>query len=147
MPADEPRTPGDVPGTPGDDPPGDSIPRDPTRQRDQPALTTSTGLVWLVVGGILAAISLAVLIPMASLPGGTVAVAAAVVIALLYVGMIVTRFTVRPGRRRLGIMATSMLLIAAIALVATVLVAFSTAGTVPDVPEVGEVTGTTRVPA
>lgn len=144
MPSDDPRMP--------DDGSGDSRARDPTRQRDQPALTTSTGRVWLVVGGVLSAISLAVLIPMGSLPGGAVAVAAAVLIVLLYAGMVVTRFTVRPGRRRLGILATSMLLIAAVALiatvlVATVLVAFSAAGGVPAASGVAGLTGRTSTPA
>lgn len=135
------RTPGRVPGERmpervAGEPAGPSDPAhgvrslDPTRQRDQPALTTSTGLVWLVVGGIFVAISLAVLVPMATLPQGGVAIAAAVVIALLYAGMVVARLALPPGRRRLGLMATGMLLIAAVALVGTLIVAFATAESV-----------------
>lgn len=89
---------------------------DPTRVRDQPALTTSTGAIWLIVGGLFAAVSLGVLIPMSALPGGTVAAVAAIVIVLIYVGMIVVQFAISPGRRRLGLHATGMLLIAAVAL-------------------------------
>jgi hypothetical protein len=106
-------------------------PRDPTAIREQPALTTSTGAIWLIVGGLFAAVSLAVLIPMATLPSGTVAVVAAIVIALLYLGMIIAQLATPPGRRRLGMLATGMLLIAAIALGAVIFVAAGawTAGT------------------
>lgn len=112
------------------DEPGGAVP-DPTALREQPALTTSTGAIWLIVGGLFAAISLGVLIPMSTLPSGTVAVVAAIVIALIYVGMLITQFAVPPGRRRLGMLATGMLLIAAIALGAVIFVAAGawTAGT------------------
>jgi hypothetical protein len=101
----------------------DRVEPDPTALREQPALTTSTGAIWLIVGGLLAAISLGVLIPMSTLPSGTVAVVAAIVIALFYVGMLVAQFAIPPGRRRLGVQATGMLLIAAVALGAVLFVA------------------------
>jgi hypothetical protein len=41
---------------------------DPTRVRDQPALTQSSGLIWLVVGSIFTAIALGVLIALVQLP-------------------------------------------------------------------------------
>jgi hypothetical protein len=97
--------------------------RDPTALREQPALTTSSGAIWLIVGGLFVVVSLGVLIPMSTLPSGTVAVVAAIVIALLYAGMIVTQLAVPPGRRRLGMLATGMLLIAAIALGTVIFVA------------------------
>jgi hypothetical protein len=116
-----------------DDAPDSGRPRDvdPTAIREQPALTTSTGAIWLIVGGLFAAVSLAVLIPMSALPSGTVAVVAAIVIALLYLGMIIAQLATPPGRRRLGMLATGMLLIAAIALGAVIFVAAGawTAGT------------------
>jgi hypothetical protein len=96
---------------------------DPTALREQPALTTSTGAIWLIVGGLFVAVSLGLLIPMATLPTGTVAVVAAIVIALLYVGMLVAKFAIPPGRRRLATLATVMLLIAAISLGAVLFVA------------------------
>lgn len=96
---------------------------DPTALREQPALTSSTGAIWLIVGGLFVAVSLGVLIPMSTLPNGTVAVVAAILIALLYAGMLITKFATPPGRRRLGALATGMLLIAAIALGAVLVVA------------------------
>jgi VIT1/CCC1 family predicted Fe2+/Mn2+ transporter len=96
---------------------------DPTLVRDQPALTTSTGTIWLVVGGLFAAVSLGMLIPMAILPGGTVAVIAAIVVAALYLGMVVVRLAIPSGRRRLGVLATGMVLIAVVAFAAVLIVA------------------------
>ena len=63
-----------------------------------------------MVGGLLAAISIGVLTVLG-------AVAAAVVIAVIYVGMLVVRFAVRPPRLRLGLLAGGMIAIAAIALI------------------------------
>lgn len=96
---------------------------DPTRVREQPALTTSTGAIWLIVGALFAAVSLGVLIPMSSLPGGTVAIVAAIIVAALCLAMVVVRFAVPPGRRRLGMLAVGMLLMAAVALGAVLIVA------------------------
>jgi hypothetical protein len=93
------------------------------RQRDQPALTTSSGLIWLVVGGLLAATALAVLIPMTGLPPRGVALGAVIAIVVLYAGMVAVRLGVRPGRRRLGLLAAGMIAIAAIALAAVLIVA------------------------
>jgi hypothetical protein len=89
---------------------------DPTRQRDQPALTTSSGLIWLVVGGIMAAISGGVLIALGAWP-------AAVVIAALYLGMLLVRFAAPPGRVRLGLLAVLTLAIAGIALISVMVLA------------------------
>ncbi len=98
---------------------------DPTRLRDQPALTQSSGLIWLVVGGIFTAIALGVLIALVQLPPPGVALIAAIVVAALYAGMWLVRFVTGPGRRRLGLMAAGMLSIAAVALAATLIVAGS----------------------
>lgn len=97
---------------------------DPTRQRNQPALTTSTGRSWLILGGLLAAISLAVLIPMLDFAPHGVALAAVVAIAVLYVGMVVVRFTMARGRLRLALMAAGMIAIAVVALGAVLAVAW-----------------------
>jgi hypothetical protein len=98
---------------------------DPTRMRDQPALTQSSGLIWLVVGGIFAAIALFVLIALVQLPPPGVALVAAIIVAAAYAGMWLVRFVVAPGRRRLTSLMIGMLLIAAVSLGATVVVAAS----------------------
>lgn len=100
-------------------------PDDPTRVRDQPALTTSKGLSWLILGGLLTLISLGVLVPMAVLrmPPLGVAGTAAVVVGVLYVCMLIVRFATPPGRLRLGLLAIDMLAIAFVALLAVLLVA------------------------
>lgn len=101
-------------------------PRDPTQLRSQPALTTSSGRSWLIVGGIFTVVALAVLIPMIGFPPPGVALVAAIVVAVGYATMIVARLAVpeQRRRRRLGIMATAMLVSAAVALVAVVVVAW-----------------------
>ncbi len=96
---------------------------DPTRIRNQPALTRSSGLIWLVVGGIFTAIAFGVLVALVRLPPPGVALVAAVAVVALYAGMWLVRFVVQPGRRRLGWMAGLMLAIAAVALAATLIVA------------------------
>ena len=98
---------------------------DPTRIVNQPSLTVSSGRSWLIVGGLFTAISEGVLIPMSALPPRGLALAAAIAIALLYGGMIAVRLSVRPGRRRLGMMAIGMLAIALISLVAAIVVAIT----------------------
>jgi hypothetical protein len=98
---------------------------DPTRQRNQPALTRSSGLIWLVVGGIFAAIAVGVLLALTASPPAGVAITAAIVVAALYLGMVVVRLVVPSGRRRLGLLAAGMLSIAAVSLIAVVVVALS----------------------
>ena len=104
-------------------------PRDETKLTEQPALTFSTGLIWLVVGGLFTAIALAVLIAQAisDLPPRGVPVVAAIVIALLYAGMVVVRLVVPVTRLRLrlGLLAIGMLAIAAISLAAVLIVGFA----------------------
>jgi O-antigen/teichoic acid export membrane protein len=95
---------------------------DPTRITNQPALTTSTGRVWLVVGGIFTAVALAVLVPMSWLAPGIVALIAAIVVFVLYLSMIAVRLWVPQGRRRLGLLAIGMLAIALVTLVAAAIV-------------------------
>ncbi|MCS0500290.1 hypothetical protein [Protaetiibacter mangrovi] len=100
-------------------------PLDPTRMRDQPALTSSRGLSWLVLGGLLTLIALGVLVPMAVLrmPPFAVPGTAAVVVAVLYLCMIIVRFATPPSRLRLALLAVDMLAIAFVTLLAVLLVA------------------------
>ena len=98
---------------------------DPTRIRNQPALTTSTGRIWLIVGGLFTAIALGVLIPMTAFEPRCVALVAVIVDVVLYLAVVGARLFVPPGRRRLGVMAVAMLAIAAVSLVATYIVALA----------------------
>ncbi|MDH6181639.1 high-affinity Fe2+/Pb2+ permease [Microbacteriaceae bacterium SG_E_30_P1] len=88
---------------------------DPTRIREQPSLTSSTGTIWLIVGGLLSVVSIVVLSLLTSLEGAAL-IGVAIVVAL-YAAIVVTRFVVPVGRRRLAIMAACMLAIAAVSLI------------------------------
>ncbi|WP_243064547.1 hypothetical protein [Humibacter sp. RRB41] len=72
--------------------------QDPTLVRNQPALRTSHGRIWLVVGGIFAVICVAVLLLQARNDVAWAVIGAVVVVAL-YCAMIVARFMVPPARR------------------------------------------------
>lgn len=102
-------------------------PRDPTRVREQPMLTTATGTMWIIVGGLFAAISFALLVAMTALPPTGVALTGAVVVAVAFVGMIVARWAVRPGRARLWMLASGMIIMAIAVVVAGLIVASSSA--------------------
>lgn len=80
---------------------GDST--DPTFVRNQPALRSSSGRIWLVVGGILAVICVVVLLLQLgnSVP---LAVLGAIVVVLLYAAMIVVRLLL-PQPPRLVVLA------------------------------------------
>jgi hypothetical protein len=79
---------------------------------DQTALTTSTGKIWLVTGAILAAICVAVLIPMLWMTPPGVAAGGIIAVVVCYAAMIPVRLGVRTLRVRLWAMATLMILIA-----------------------------------
>jgi len=93
--------------------------------RDQPALTTSQGRSWLILGGLLTLVSLGVIVPMAVLrmPPSGVAATSAVVVSVLYLCMIIVRFATPPSRLRLALLALDMLAIAFVALLTVLLVA------------------------
>jgi len=72
--------------------------RDPTMVRNQPALRTSSGRVWLITGAILGAICAAVLL-LQLRNSVTLAVLGAVVVAVLYLGIVLVRiFLPQPPR-------------------------------------------------
>lgn len=104
-------------------------PLDPTKMREQPSLTFSTGRIWLVVGGLFTVVALGVLVPqtIAGLPPRGVALTAAIVDVVLYAGMVVVRFVVLVPRLRLrlGLLAIGMLAIAAVSLAAVLVVAYA----------------------
>ena len=99
---------------------------DPTRIRNQPALTTSTGRIWLIVGGLFLGVSLGVLIPMTALEPRGVALVVTVIDVVLYLVIVAARLFIGPGRRRLGVMAIALLVIAAVSLTGVLIVAGTT---------------------
>jgi len=97
---------------------------DPTRVTNQPSLTTSQGTVWLVVGGLMAAISVVLLLALQQVDSSGIALAAVVAIVLLYLGMVEVRLLVRGLRLRLALMAVCFGLIAAVALAVVMVIGF-----------------------
>ena len=85
---------------------------DPTAVRDQPSLTSSSGAIWLIVGGLLGATAVAVLATMVSLGAPAIAVIGIIAIVVLYVLMMLVRLLVRAGRLRLRLLAVDMICIA-----------------------------------
>ncbi len=78
---------------------------DPTRVRNQPALTTSTGLIWLVLGTLLAAICASVLFALVGLEP-VAAWVGLIMVAALYLALVVVRFVVSAGPHRLTALAS-----------------------------------------
>jgi hypothetical protein len=87
------------------------------RVRDQPALTTSSGRSWLLLGGILALIALITLVTMLGSPPAGVALIGICVIVALYAAMVIVRVNLHPGRAMLGWLAAMMIAIAVVGLV------------------------------
>lgn len=80
---------------------------DPTRVTAQPALTTSDGREWLLVGTALAAVSLAVLLPLSGMHAGVALTGAGAVLLILIALGVVLKRKRRPrsgehGRRWVG---------------------------------------------
>ncbi len=102
---------------------------DPTRITSQAALTTSSGNIWILVGGLFAAIAVAVLIALLGSDPPGISGAGAVIVVLLYAAMVIVRLLVRAGRMRLRLLAIGMLAIAAVSLTALLIVAGSLVAT------------------
>lgn len=94
------------------------------RVRDQPALTTSSGRAWIVIGGLLTLVSLAVLIPMLLLRPPGAAGVGIVLVVFLYVAMLVA-MRITPGSPRLLTLAVLMIAIAVVALGTVIVVAIA----------------------
>jgi hypothetical protein len=94
-----------------------------TRMRDQPSLTTSTGKSWLILGGLLAFIAVAVLVPLFSQQPPGVALFGICVIVALYAAMVIVRFNARPGRGMLAWLAAFMIAIAVVGVVCVGIIA------------------------
>lgn len=95
-------------------------PPDPTLMRNQPALRTSSGTIWLVMGGLFAAASLIPLVALGFVrpgPSAPLAIIAAVLVVIFFAAMVVTRVVVKPGPRRLRYLMIFLLAMAATALI------------------------------
>lgn len=93
---------------------------DPTKMNTQSSLTTSQGTIWLVTGGLMAAISVVLLWTMQQLDSRGIALLGIAVILLLYVAMVEIRLLVRRLRTRLLLMAVVFGAIALVALAAVI---------------------------
>jgi exosortase/archaeosortase len=82
-----------------------------SKVRDQNALTTSSGASWLFIGGTLVVICGGLLFAMQWLRPAWAGLTGLVIVIALYAAMVVVRIGVRPGRRRLGILAVLTILI------------------------------------
>ena len=98
---------------------------DPTKVSNQPSLTTSTGRIWLVVGGLFALIALVMLFFLLPFTPHGLAAGAMAAVVLLYAAMIVTQLLTRRGRPRLGILAALMITMAVVSLGAVLVLAAS----------------------
>jgi hypothetical protein len=101
-----------------------------TRIRDQASLTTSSGKSWLILGGLLALIAVAVLVPLLSQKPAGLALFGICSIVALYAAMIVVRLNVRPGRGMLTWLAILMCAIAVIGVVCVGMIAASSGNVV-----------------
>jgi hypothetical protein len=94
---------------------------DPTRMSDQPALTTSSGRVWMIVGTVLVIVCVGVLIALLPVHAG-VAITGAVIDVVAYAAMWVARVAVRQKRARLLTLAILFGVITATTLVCALII-------------------------
>lgn len=99
------------------------------RVRDQPSLTTSSGRSWLILGGLLALIAVAVLVPLLGQNPPGVALIGLCSIVALYAAMVIVRVNAHPGRGMLALLAIFMIGIALVGVTCVGIVA-ATAGNV-----------------
>jgi hypothetical protein len=85
---------------------------DPTRVRDQPAIRSGRRRAWLVPAGLLAGITIALLVAALGLDMRTAAVGI-VATAVLYAAMLVVAVAVRPVRTRNVALGSLLLLLGA----------------------------------
>jgi hypothetical protein len=89
----------------------DSQKPDSQKVFEQRSLTTSSGSIWLVVGGALTLLCAALLFAMQWLRPPGVGFFGFVAVLVLYAAMVLIRFAVRPKRPRLAVLAILTLLI------------------------------------
>ncbi|MGA1837966.1 hypothetical protein VD659_13660 [Herbiconiux sp. 11R-BC] len=98
---------------------------DPTKVTNQPALTTSSGRSWLVLGGLMGAIAVVLLWFLQQVNSTGVAMIGIVAIVLLFLAMLEVRLLVTRLRPRLVLMAVCFWLIAGVALACVLVIASS----------------------
>ncbi|WP_150308461.1 hypothetical protein [Planctomonas psychrotolerans] len=89
---------------------------DPTLMRNQAALTTASGRSWLILGGILAAVSVGTLAFFVDAEPTGLALYGIATVVVLYAGMVGARLAVPRGPKRLRLLAVLMILIAIVGL-------------------------------
>lgn len=102
-----------------------------TKMINQPALQTSSGLIWIVMGGLFAAVVVTMFIFMTINFSGVaqaIAISSIVTVILIYSILVVARFAVAPGPVRLRVLGGCMLTMAAYSLVATLLITWTQRG-------------------
>lgn len=98
---------------------------DPTKVRNQPALTRGPGNSWLLIGAAISLLSAVFfLVQLDSHPVG-LALTGALVVVALFVCMIVVRFTIAADRVRLGTLAVLLLTMAVVALLGLGIIAWT----------------------
>jgi len=107
--------------------PGTTHRPDPTKVTEQPALTSSTGREWLILGAVLAVVSLAVLLPLSGMHVD-VPLAGAGLVLLLLIAMGVARAAIPRRRARLVTLAVLFGLMAVVALAAVLIAAAAALG-------------------
>ncbi len=100
----------------------DTPPEDETSVRAQPALTSSSGAIWLIVGALLATTGVAVLALMSGLSTPWIAIIGIALVVLLYAAMIVVHVAVPRGRARLVTLAWLMGAMAVVTLLAVAVI-------------------------
>jgi hypothetical protein len=91
---------------------------------DQPALTTSSGRVWMIVGTVLAVVCIGVLVALTWVQL-VLALIGAIIVALLYVAMWVVRSAVQQQRTRLIVLASLFGAITAVTLLCVIFISAS----------------------
>ncbi|MGO4690287.1 hypothetical protein [Glaciibacter sp. 2TAF33] len=98
---------------------------DPTKVRNQPALTRGPGNTWLLVGGLMTLISAVILAFALNLQPSGVALVGLVAVAALFICMVFARLTIVPGQARLWALAVLLLTLALVSLVCLGIIAWS----------------------
>jgi hypothetical protein len=98
---------------------------DPTRVRNQPALTRGPGNTWLVIGAVMTLIAGVIFALALNLQPPGVALVGLLGVLALFVCMVFTRLTVAPGRVRLGTLAVLLLVLSVVALVGLGIIAWT----------------------
>jgi hypothetical protein len=90
---------------------------DPTKVRNQPALTSGPGNTWLIIGALMTLISGVIFAFALNLRPPGVALIGLLAVVALFICMVFARLTVAPGRVRLGTLAVLLLALAVVSLV------------------------------